>query len=48
MKIIPLVVDSLGAIPKQCGNRLKDVGSRNSASSDDSFIRNGYDIKKGS
>ena len=26
MKIIPLVVGSLGAIPKQCGNRSKDVG----------------------
>ena len=26
MKIIPLVVDSLGAIPKQFGNRLKKIG----------------------
>ena len=26
MKIIPLVVDSLGAIPKQFGNRLKETG----------------------
>ena len=26
MKIIPLVVDSLGAIPKQFGNRLKQIG----------------------
>ena len=26
MKIIPLVVGSLGAIPKQFGNRLKQVG----------------------
>ena len=26
MKIIPLVVGSLGAIPKQYGNRLKQVG----------------------
>ena len=26
MKIIPLVVDSLGAIPKQFGNRLKQTG----------------------
>ena len=25
MKIIPLVVDSLGAIPKQFGNRLKQI-----------------------
>ena len=24
--IIPLVVDSLGAIPKQFGNRLKQIG----------------------
>ena len=31
VKIIPLAVDSLGAIPKQFGNRLKDTGitSRN-------------------
>ena len=26
MKIIPLVVNSLGAIPKQFGNRLKETG----------------------
>ena len=26
MKIIPLAVDSLGAIPKQFGNRLKQIG----------------------
>ena len=26
VKIIPLVVGSLGAIPKQCGNRLKQIG----------------------
>ena len=26
VKIIPLVVDSLGAIPKQFGNRLKQIG----------------------
>ena len=26
VKIIPLVVGSLGAVPKQCGNRLKQVG----------------------
>ena len=26
MKIIPLVVVSLGAIPKQFGNRLKQIG----------------------
>ena len=26
MKITPLVVGSLGAIPKQFGNRLKDTG----------------------
>ena len=28
MKIIPLVVGSLGAIPKQFGNRLKQIGIR--------------------
>ena len=28
VKIIPLVVDSLGAIPKQFGNRLKQIGIR--------------------
>ena len=26
MKIIPLVVGSLGAIPKRFGNRLKEIG----------------------
>ena len=26
MKIIPLVVSSLGVIPKQSGNRLKQIG----------------------
>ena len=26
MKVIPLVVGSLGAIPKQFGNRLKQIG----------------------
>ena len=26
MKIIPVVVGSLGAIPKQFGNRLKQIG----------------------
>ena len=26
MKIIPFVVGSLGAIPKQLGNRLKQIG----------------------
>ena len=26
MKILPLVVGSLGAIPKQIGNRLKEIG----------------------
>ena len=26
LKIIPLVVGSLGAIPKQFGNRLKQIG----------------------
>ena len=43
MKIIPLVVGSLGAIPKQFGNRLKQTGirSRNSTSSEDSFTWDG-------
>ena len=27
MKIIPLVVGSLGATPKQFGNRLKQIGT---------------------
>ena len=27
VKIIPLVVGSLGAIPKQFGNRLKQIGT---------------------
>ena len=42
VKIIPLDVGSLGAIPKQFGNRLKETGnhSRNKASSEDNFIRN--------
>ena len=26
MKVIPLVVGSLGAVPKQLGNRLKQIG----------------------
>ena len=26
MKVIPLVVGSVGAIPKQFGNRLKQIG----------------------
>ena len=33
VKIIPFVVGSLGAIPKQFGNRLKQIGT----SSEDSF-----------
>ena len=28
VKIIPLVVDSLGAKPKQFGNRLKQIGMK--------------------
>ena len=28
VKIIPSVVDSLGAIPKQFGNRLKQIGMK--------------------
>ena len=43
VKIIPLVVGSFGAIPKQFGNRLKQIGnySRNSKCSEDSFSWNG-------
>ena len=37
VKIRPLAVSSLVVIPKQFGNRLKEIG----ASSEDSFIRNG-------
>ena len=49
MKIIPLVVGSLGAIPKQFGNRLKEIGvTVNRATSVNSFIRNGWNIKTGS
>ena len=40
MKIIPLVVGCLGAIPVQFGNRLKQ-NSRNNTSSEDSFTWNG-------
>ena len=42
VKIIPLVVGSLGAIPKQFGNRLKQnwYYSRSSASSENSFTWN--------
>ena len=46
VKIIPLVVGSLGAIPKQFSNRLKEsVSQQNRASSEDSFIRNCENIK---
>ena len=46
MKIIPLVVGSC-AIPKQFGNRLKEIGvSAETASLENSFIRNGSNIKK--
>ena len=43
VKIIPLVVSSLGAIPKQSGNKLKQnwYFIRNSTSSEDSFTWNG-------
>ena len=36
VKIIPLVVGSVGAIPKQFGNRLKQIGI-----TEDSFTWNG-------
>ena len=47
VKIIPLVMGSLRAIPKQFGNRLKETWyhSRNRASLEDIFIRNGWNIK---
>ena len=43
VKIIPLVVGSLGAIPKQFGNRLKETGitAEIGQVQKDSFIRNG-------
>ena len=41
VKIIALVVGSLGAILKQFGNRLKQTGSRSSTSSEDSLTWNG-------
>ena len=40
-KIIPLIVSSLGALPKQFGNRLKQIGERKKTSSEDSFTWNG-------
>ena len=40
-KIIPSIVSSLDAIPKQLGNRLEDwYHSKNKASSKDNFIGN--------
>ena len=39
VKIRPLVAGSLGAIPKQFGNRFKQIGI-NSISSEDSFTWN--------
>ena len=39
VKIIPLVVGSLGAIPKQFGSRLKQTGT--GTNSEDSFTWNG-------
>ena len=45
VKIIPLVVGALGAIPKRIVRDSHD--SRNRASSENSFIRNGYSVKKG-
>ena len=46
------VTGSLGAIPKQFGNRLKQIGinyySMNSTSSEGSFAWNGKNIEKGS
>ena len=42
VKIIPLVVGSSGAIPKQFGNRLKQIGiTVGTASSEDSPAWNG-------
>ena len=41
MKIIPLVVGSLGVIPKQFGNRLKEIGvTAEIRQVQKSFIRN--------
>ena len=49
VKIIPLVVGSLGAIPKQFGNRLKQIGvTAEIGQVQNSFVKNGEDIEKGS
>ena len=51
VKIIPLVVGPLGAIPKQFGNKYTEADwsySRNSTSSEDSFTWNCQNIEKGS
>ena len=49
VKIIPLVLGSLGAIPKQFGNRLKQIGvTAEIGQVQNSFVKNGEDIKKGS
>ena len=45
LKTIPLVVGSLGAIPKQFGNRLKEIGILEDWNQ---FIWNGWNIEKGS
>ena len=49
MKIIPLVMGSSGAIPKQFGNRLKQIGvTAEIGQVQNSFVKNGEDIEKGS
>ena len=49
VKIIPLVVGPLGAIPKQFGNRLKRIGiTAGAAQVQKSFTWNGKNIEKGS
>ena len=42
MKIIPLVVGSLGAIFKQFGKRLKQIGITAGTASEDKFRRQFY------
>ena len=47
--MIPLVVGSLGAIPKQFGNRLKQIGiTAGTAEVQKTFAWNGQNIEKNS
>ena len=48
MKIVPLVLGSLGTISKQFGNRLKEIGitAKIGQVQKTVSLRNGYNIKK--